>query len=235
MCDGCGCAGTTELAAGAASLLVDLERHVLSDHNARADSLRSRLRELGAHAVNIVGSPGSGKTELCVALIRRLGESRRCLVVEGDLATDNDARRIAEAGAPVFQVQTGTACHLTTEDLERALDGLPLGEESLVLVENVGNLVCPSMFDLGESMRIVCLSVTEGTDKPQKYPVSFREADLAVITKVDLLEHVDFDLPACREMIDQIKPGLRCIPTSARSGEGVDELAAAVSALYQPR
>lgn len=235
MCDACGCDGTPELAASAVPSLVDLEQHVLSGHNARAQSLRSRLQGMGAHGVNIIGSPGSGKTELCVALIERLGESRSCLVIEGDLATDNDARRIAATGAPVFQVQTGTACHLTTEDVERALDDLPLAEASLVLVENVGNLVCPSMFDLGESIRIVCLSVTEGTDKPQKYPVSFREADLAVITKADLLQHVDFDLPACREMIDQIKPGLRCISTSARSGQGMDELAAALSALYQTR
>ena len=226
MCDHCGCETTEhDHRHEGTGLSIKLEQDVLQHHRAHAERLRQRLRQLNARMVNIIGSPGCGKTALLVALIEHLRGKRRCVVVEGDLATDNDARRIGATGAPVHQVQTGTACHLSAHDVDHALDQLSLEPGTLVLVENVGNLVCPSMFDLGESARIVCLSVTEGTDKPQKYPVAFREASLAVLTKLDLLPHVDFDVDASVAMMRDIKPDLPCLQTSARDGRGIERLA----------
>ena len=205
---------------------------VLAHDRAHAESLRVRLRELDARMVNVIGSPGAGKTELLAALLGRWKGRGPCVVVEGDLATDNDARRIRAAGAPVHQIQTGTVCHLTAHDVEHALEHLPLDRHSLLLVENVGNLVCPSLFDIGESLRLVCLSVTEGTDKPLKYPVAFRGAGLVVLTKSDLLPYVDFDVPACRRMIQEMRPGTRALLTSAKAGEGLGELSDAIAALW---
>lgn len=224
MCDHCGC-GEAEAEAGAKGRTISVEQDVLAHDRAHAERVRSRLEELDGCLVNIIGSPGCGKTELLAQLIPLLRERRPCMVIEGDLATDNDARRIQAVGAPVYQIETGTACHLSAHQVEHALGHLPLEPRALVLVENVGNLVCPSMFPLGESLRILCLSVTEGTDKPQKYPVSFREADLALFTKSDLLPHVDFDVEAARQMLEEIKPGLPCLLTSARTGEGLETLA----------
>jgi len=234
MCDHCGCdqPGHRHDGAGASARTVELQQDVLAHEKAHAERLRKRLEALDARLVNVIGGPGCGKTELLVALIGRLAGRCHCVVIEGDLATDNDAQRIRRSGAPAHQVQTGTACHLTAQDVEHALDHLPIEERTLVIVENVGNLVCPSMFDLGESLRIVCLSVTEGTDKPQKYPVAFKEAGLAVITKSDLLPHVDFDLGSCLAMIDDIRPGAPCVVTSAREGQGLDDLADRVTALW---
>ena len=153
----------------------------------------------------------------------------------GSLLTraDNDAKRIAKAGAPVYQVTTGTACHLTAHDVEHAISHLNVPKGALVIVENVGNLVCPSMFDIGESLRIVCLSVTEGTDKPQKYPVSFREANIAVLTKYDLLPYVDFHVEESTKMMHQIKPKLDIVLTSAKSELGLEELAEHIAQLYR--
>jgi len=231
MCEYCGC-GQPGTHGHADSRIVEVQQSVLAHDRAHAESLRRRLSDLDARLVNVIGSPGCGKTELLAALLGRMAGERPCAVIEGDLATDNDARRIEAAGAPVRQIQTGTACHLTAHDVEHAVDHLPIERGSLVIVENVGNLVCPSMFDLGESLRVVCLSVTEGTDKPQKYPVSFREAGLVAITKRDLEPHVDFDLEACRRMIADIHPGLRCVVTSAKTGEGLDSLAGEILGLW---
>jgi hydrogenase nickel incorporation protein HypB len=201
---------------------------------AHAESLRERLRAQDARMVNIIGSPGCGKTELLSKLIApwKAKASGSCVVVEGDLATDNDAKRISAAGAPVHQIQTGTVCHLTAHDVEHAVLHLPVGPKTLVLVENVGNLVCPSLFDLGEALRIVCLSVTEGADKPLKYPVAFRNAGLVVLTKKDLLPHVDFDVEDCLRMIREIRPGTPVLTTSARTGEGIEELVATLGRLW---
>lgn len=235
MCDHCGCdqPASHQHDVPKNSRSIELAEDVLAHDRAHAESLRHKLAAHGSRLVNIIGSPGCGKTELLTALIPKLDSSLRCVVVEGDLATDNDAARIRTTGAPVHQIQTGTACHLTAHDVEHALMHLPtLQDKTLVLVENVGNLVCPSMFDLGESLRLVCLSVTEGADKPQKYPVSFREAGLVVITKCDLLEHVDFDLEACLSMINDIKPGARTLVTSARSQTNIAQLAEQLLALW---
>lgn len=234
MCDHCGCdqPGHSHDGDGASARTIDIQQDVLAHDKAHAEQLRARLKELDARLINVIGSPGCGKTELLVALIRRLAERVRCVVVEGDLATTNDAERIGKTGAPVHQIQTGTACHLTAHDVEHALEHLPLEPKTLVIVENVGNLVCPSMFDIGENLRMVCLSVTEGEDKPQKYPVSFREAGLSLITKSDLLPYVDFDVDACLGMIRDIRPGATCLVTSARDGLGMDELADSIAALW---
>lgn len=233
MCDQCGCGQPgAPPHGGAGTRVLPVDRDVLAHERAHAESLRRRLVDLDVRMVNLIGGPGCGKTELLAALIRALGGARPCAVVEGDLATDNDARRIAETGAPVRQVTTGTVCHLTAHDVEHALEHLPLERGGLLLVENVGNLVCPSVFDLGESLRLVCLSVTEGADKPAKYPVAFREAGLVLITKADLRPHVDFDLDAARRLVEDLKPGTPVLVTSARDGTGIGELADAVLGLW---
>jgi hydrogenase nickel incorporation protein HypB len=234
MCDHCGCGQPGRPPEqGAGSIVVPVGEDVLAHERAHAERLRQRIGELDARLVNVIGGPGCGKTELLTALIRRLDGARPCAVVEGDLATDNDARRIAETGAPVHQITTGTVCHLTAHDVEHALDHLSPEPGALLLVENVGNLVCPAVFDLGESLRVVCLAVTDGTDKPLKYPVAFREAGLVVITKADLLPHVDFDVDSARRAIDAIRPGTQVVVTSARDGSGIDELARRVRELWQ--
>jgi hydrogenase nickel incorporation protein HypB len=212
--------------------VVPVGEDVLVHERAHAERLRQRLAEQDARLVNFIGGPGCGKTALLAALIPRLGSGRSCAVVEGDLATDNDARRIAETGAPVHQITTGTVCHLTAHDVDHALDRLSLERGGLVLVENVGNLVCPAVFDLGEALRVVCLSVTEGADKPQKYPVAFREAGLVVITKGDLLPHVDFDVDVVRRAVEDLRPGTTVLLTSARDGGGIDELVGRVLDLW---
>jgi hydrogenase nickel incorporation protein HypB len=212
--------------------VVPVGEDVLAHERAHAESLRQRIAARDARLVNVIGGPGCGKTALLVALIERLAGRRPCLVIEGDLATDNDARRIARTGVPVHQVTTGTVCHLTAHDVEHGLEHLTLEPGGLVLVENVGNLVCPSVFDLGESLRAVCLSVTDGTDKPLKYPVAFREAGLVLITKSDLLPHVDFDVDAALRSVEDLRPGTPALVTSARDGTGLDELADRVLDLW---
>ncbi len=214
--------------------VIQIQQDVLSHEKAHASSLRDRLKKLDARLVNVIGSPGCGKTELLSVLIPKLvAKGIKCSVTEGDLATDNDAKRIKATGAPAYQVMTGTACHLTAHDIEHGIEHLGIESGSLIIVENVGNLVCPSMFDLGESLRVVCLSVTEGTDKPQKYPVSFREAGLAAITKSDLLPHVDFDTETAIGMIHDINPNSSCIVTSAKSGDGLNDLAQRIVDLWK--
>jgi hydrogenase nickel incorporation protein HypB len=236
MCDQCGCGQPEEHThrdgdghdhgEGHTHKTIDVGQAVLAHNKAHAQSLRERLIKQDSRLVNIIGSPGCGKTGLIAALLGVLADRLHCVVVEGDLATDNDAARIRVTGTPVYQIETGTACHLSAHDVEHAIDHLPTDQpRSLIIVENVGNLVCPSMFDLGESLRVVCLSVPEGTDKPEKYPVAFREADLVLITKHDLLEYVDFDLDSCLKMIEEIKPGLPCLVTSARQVETLEPLA----------
>jgi hydrogenase nickel incorporation protein HypB len=232
MCRQCGCNEHSDH--NSQVELIDIQRDVLANDNACADQVREHLEKSDVHMVNIIGSPGSGKTELICALISRIqAKGLSCVVIEGDLATDNDADRIKQSGAPAYQIKTGTACHLSAHDIQHALEHLPLIKRSLVLVENVGNLVCPSMFYLGESLRVVCLSVTEGTDKPQKYPSTFQSADLVAITKHDLLPYVDFDMQRSVEMIDHIKPKTPCLITSARSGHGLEEMVVHLESLWK--
>jgi hydrogenase nickel incorporation protein HypB len=207
------------------SRIVELHTAVLAKNDGLAAALRADLLAAGTVAVNLLSSPGAGKTELLEVLLtrcRRRGVEVAALT--GDLATENDARRLARSGAPVRQVVTDGLCHLEADLVRDHLAGwLPAGTR-LLLVENVGNLVCPASYDLGESLRIVLASVTEGEDKPVKYPTAYRWADIVVLTKTDLVQAVDFDEVAFRRSVEDVNPAVPIVRTSARSGEGVDEL-----------
>ncbi|GGO87948.1 hydrogenase nickel incorporation protein HypB [Wenjunlia tyrosinilytica] len=205
--------------------VVDLRQAVLAKNDERAVGLRGRLAEHGTVALNLMSSPGSGKTALLEVLLERaLERGVTAAAVTADLATENDARRLAASGAPVKQVLTDGLCHLEAGMLSRHLDGwLPEGTR-LLFVENVGNLVCPASYDLGETSRIVLGSVTEGEDKPLKYPSAFGLANLVVITKTDIAEAVEFDGPAFHRHVQQVNPGVPVLETSARTGAGMDGL-----------
>lgn len=198
-----------------------LERAVLAKNDALAGANRRWFEARGIVALNLVSSPGSGKTSLLERTIRDLHADVPMLVIEGDQATENDAARIRAAGARALQVNTGTGCHLEAEIVRRALDVLEPAGGSVVMIENVGNLVCPALFDLGEWAKVALLSVTEGDDKPAKYPYLFAAADLLIITKPDLLPYVDFDIAACIAHARAVRPGLEVIALSARTGENV--------------
>lgn len=202
---------------------ITLEKKVLS----RNDLLAAELRELFARenvaVMNIVSSPGSGKTSLLEKTLGSLSESLSIGVIEGDIQTDNDAARIARTGVPVHQIQTGGACHLEAEMVRKALSHFRLEEIDLLIIENVGNLVCPSAFDLGEGMRVSLISVTEGDDKPLKYPAIFHSADVMVVNKMDLLPHTDFDVEKAIHHARSLNPEVKILKTSCRTGDGLDE------------
>ncbi|MEY8041460.1 hydrogenase nickel incorporation protein HypB [Saccharopolyspora cebuensis] len=206
-----------------ASRKVSIEQDVLAKNDALAAANRRDLAERGVVAVNLMSSPGAGKTTLLERTIRELGGTAPIAVVEGDQETQVDAERIRAAGCPVVQVNTGSGCHLDAEMLARAVVALDPGPGSLLFVENVGNLVCPALFDLGETRRVVVMSVPEGADKPIKYPHMFREADLVLINKADLLPHVDFDPVRCAEQVRRLNPGAEVLLVSATTGEGLPE------------
>jgi hydrogenase nickel incorporation protein HypB len=238
MCEHCGCGHQDDTEAHEHTHehgveTIHLEQDVLAHNRAQAEAFRRQLAETGVKLVNVIGGPGCGKTELLSGLIPLLTERHPCAVIEGDLATENDAERIRKTGVPVYQIQTGTACHLSTRSVEHAAHHLPLETDGLLFVENVGNLVCPSLFDIGESLRIVCLSVTEGADKPEKYPVAFLEADCTAITKLDLLPHVDFDRVFAKGLIGHIHSEMPIFETSAKTREGLDALAAHIGGLWK--
>jgi hydrogenase nickel incorporation protein HypB len=192
----------------------------LNDRLAAAN--RRRFRDLGLTVINVVSSPGSGKTALLERTISALAPHLRVAAIVGDLATENDAARLRSAGAPAHQITTGSACHLDAHMIHHALDALPLNDLDLLLIENVGNLVCPAAFDLGEDLFVVLLSTTEGEDKPLKYPVIFLKADAVVLNKTDLTDAVGFDAPTARANIDAAAPKARLFETSARTGHGLD-------------
>jgi len=202
--------------------VVALEQAVLAKNDALAARNRAWFAERGVLALNLVSSPGSGKTTLLERTIRDLGATVPMVVIEGDQATENDSRRIRAAGARALQVNTGTGCHLEAEIVGRALDVLAPADGSVVMIENVGNLVCPALFDLGEEAKVAILSVTEGDDKPAKYPHMFAAADLFIINKVDLLPYVDFDVERCIAHARSVRPGIETIVLSARSGENLE-------------
>jgi hydrogenase nickel incorporation protein HypB len=202
--------------------MVRVERDILAKNDAYAAANRRRLADLGVFALNLVSSPGSGKTSLLVRTIEALKGRVPIAVVEGDQQTSADADRIRATGVPAVQINTGKGCHLDAHMVGHALERLPLAEGSLLLIENVGNLVCPAPFDLGEAHKAVILSVTEGDDKPLKYPDMFYAAGVMVLNKMDLLPHVDFDTDLCIEYAHRVNPSLRVIRVSARSGEGMD-------------
>jgi hydrogenase nickel incorporation protein HypB len=203
--------------------LVEVRRNVMKKNDVLARALRERYRQAGSFVVSLVSSPGSGKTTLLEKTLSELGRTHRVAALVGDLATDNDAARLARSGAPVKQITTGTVCHLDAEMVNDALDGWPPSIPDFLFIENVGNLVCPSSYDLGENLRVVALSVTEGEDKPLKYPTIFNSADIAVITKSDLADAAEFDWEAARRNIESVRPGMTLISLSAKKGEGMEQ------------
>ena len=206
-----------------ASRIVKLEQDLLAKNNGYAETNRRYLSVSGIFALNLVSSPGSGKTTLLVKTIAALNGTLPLAVIEGDQQTENDAARIRAAGAPAIQINTGKGCHLDAQMVGQAMQQLGLQDDGLLLIENVGNLVCPASFDLGEAHKVVILSVTEGEDKPLKYPDMFRAADLMLLNKCDLLPHLDFDADLAVEYARHINPKLQVIRISAASGEGMPE------------
>jgi hydrogenase nickel incorporation protein HypB len=204
--------------------LVEVRQNVLKKNDLLARDLRRRFNEAGLFVVSLVSSPGAGKTAFLEAMLSLMRQQYRVAALVGDLATENDAARLARTGASVKQITTGTICHLDAEMIAKALNGWNLDELDLLTIENVGNLVCPSSYDLGEDMRLVLLSVTEGEDKPLKYPTIFNTADLAVITKMDLAQAVDFNLSAANKNIRAVRPGMQVFTVSSKSGEGMQEI-----------
>jgi hydrogenase nickel incorporation protein HypB len=200
---------------------VAVEADILSRNNRLAAGNRDLFRQKGILVLNLVSSPGSGKTTLLERTLREISSDCACAVIEGDQQTDNDARRIAATGVPVYQVNTGAGCHLDAHMVCHALEHFDLDKLRLLFIENVGNLVCPAAFDLGEAHKVAVLSVTEGEDKPLKYPHMFRAADLMLINKTDLLPHLEFDLEACKRSARSINPSITILELSARTGEGM--------------
>jgi hydrogenase nickel incorporation protein HypB len=204
------------------SRIVSIERQLLAKNAQLAADNRRRLDASGIAVFNLIGAPGAGKTALLEATIRGLGRDVALSVLEGDQATDRDARRIESAGCRVIQINTGAGCHLDASMVADGLTAIAPPPKSVVFVENVGNLVCPALFDLGERLKVVVMSVAEGDDKPLKYPHVFGAADMFVLTKTDLLPHVVFDEARCMEYARSVNPTLRCIRVSAKTAEGID-------------
>jgi len=204
------------------SRLVQIEQDILGKNNAFAAANRARFNAAGILALNLVSSPGSGKTTLLVKTIEHLKGELPVAVVEGDQQTSNDADRIRATGAPAIQINTGKGCHLDAHMVGHAADHLQPAPGSVVFIENVGNLVCPALFDLGEAHRVVVLSVTEGEDKPLKYPDMIASSQLMLISKIDLLPHIDFDVAALAANARKINPGIKVLKVSARTGEGME-------------
>src|SRR6476620_2885916 len=202
--------------------IVEVRQNVLKQNDLLARELRQRFDDAGVAVISMVSTPGAGKTALLEHTLTRMrNEGLKVAALVGDLATENDARRLARSNAPVKQIVTGTVCHLDAEMVQRALDGWTLADLDVLFIENVGNLVCPSSYDLGEQLRLVLMSVTEGEDKPLKYPTIFNSADVAVVTKTDLAVAVEFDWEAAQRNIHRVRPEMRIIRVSAKSGEGM--------------
>jgi len=201
---------------------VAVHESLFAANDRRAERNRGHFEALGLLVLNVVSSPGSGKTTLLARTIERLAGKAKVGVIVGDLETDNDAKRLRVTGAPVVQVSTGTLCHLDAEMVGEALKNLDARALDVLIIENVGNLVCPAQFDLGEALRVTMLAVTEGEDKPLKYPPIFRSADVVVVTKTDLVPHLDYDREAALANIRRVNPKARIFETSARSGAGLD-------------
>jgi len=217
-------------AAGRARSIVAVEQDILAKNDRLAAGNRRRLLERQVFAVNFVSSPGAGKTTLLERTIRDLGGRLAIAVIEGDQATDRDARRIRAAGARAVQINTGAGCHLDAAMVARAIGDIDPARGSLLAIENVGNLVCPALFDLGERLKVVVASVTEGDDKPIKYPAMFRASDVAVLNKVDLLPHVDFDVAAFIDRVREVNDGARVFVLSATRGDGLGDFYSWLSA-----
>jgi len=200
---------------------ITIEEDILSKNNRLAGFNRALFKEKGIFVLNLVSSPGSGKTTLLERTLRDLSHQLRFAVIEGDQQTDNDARRIAATGVPVRQINTGAGCHLDAHMIMHGTDNFDLDNLDILLIENVGNLVCPAAFDLGERHKVVVLSVTEGEDKPLKYPQMFHNSTVMLLNKTDLLPHTDFDVEKCKEYARRVNPGIIIFEVSARDGEGM--------------
>jgi hydrogenase nickel incorporation protein HypB len=204
--------------------MVQIRREILRTNDLLARRLRERFQKAGVYVISLVSAPGSGKTTLLAHLLANLSGQHRVGALVGDLATENDASRLARSGAPVKQITTGTICHLDAGMVERAVADWNLESFDFLFIENVGNLVCPSSFDLGENLRLVLVSTTEGEDKPLKYPTIFNTADVAVITKLDLAHATGFEQTILIDNIHSVRPGMPILKVSARTGEGVAEM-----------
>ena len=216
MCTTCGCGDT-------ALVPVELHEKILAGNDRAARHNREHFLEAGVLALNLMGSPGAGKTAVLEATARAAaGRGWRLGAVSADLATDNDAVRLSRAGIPSRAITTGQACHLDAELVHRALHDVPWQQTDVFFIENVGNLVCPAIYDLGQAANVVVLSVTEGEDKPLKYPTMFLAADLVVISKCDLIPHLDFDLAKLEDALSRVMPSPQVLKVSARSGDGID-------------
>lgn len=203
--------------------LVEVRKNVLKQNDVIARALRDRFREDGVFVASLVSSPGSGKTAFLEKTLTVLQPRYHVAALVGDLATENDAVRLARSQAPAKQIVTGTICHLEAAMVERALEGWQPKPLDILFIENVGNLVCPSSYDLGESLRFVLMSVTEGEDKPLKYPTIFNSADVAIITKMDLAGAVEFDSKTAHANIQAVRPGMKIFEVSSKTGEGMNE------------
>src|SRR5271157_5743827 len=203
--------------------LVQVRQHILKHNDSAARALRERFHGAGTYVVSLVSSPGAGKTAFLEKMLGSLGGRYRVAALVGDLATDNDARKLARSGAVVKQIITGTVCHLEADMVATALLGWRWEGLDFLFIENVGNLVCPATFDLGEELRLVLFSVTEGEDKPLKYPTIFNTADITIITKIDLADAVEFNRTAACENIQSVRPGMQIMEVSAKTGQGMDQ------------
>ena len=204
--------------------IVEVRAKVLKQNDLLARALRERFQRSGTCVVGLVSSPGSGKTAFLEKLLGRLARDYRVAALVGDLATENDAARLQRATPNVRQITTGTICHLDAQMVETALESWRLEAIDFLFIENVGNLVCPSSYDLGEELRFVLLSATEGEDKPLKYPTIFNSSDVAIITKMDLADAADFDLVAARRNIESVRPGMKVFEVSSKTGLGMEEV-----------
>lgn len=205
------------------SRTIIVETDILAKNNLIAERNRGYFEAKNIFTLNLVSSPGSGKTTILEKTISTLKKQITCAVIEGDQQTMNDAERIAATGAAVVQVNTGTGCHLDSEMINDGSKKLNLENDSILFIENVGNLVCPALFDLGEAHKVVIISVTEGDDKPHKYPTMFSVSDLCIINKTDLLPYVDFDVEKCKEYARQVNPNIEFIEMSATKGDGMEK------------
>ena len=217
MCDECGCNNANT------KREIKIEENVLAKNDSIATEIRGELAERKSLMINMLSSPGSGKTTLLEKSLPKIMNDYSLGVIEGDVQTRYDAERLRRLNIPASQLNTGGACHLDAQSVKTMLSKKPFDRSDIIIIENVGNLVCPSAFDLGEDAKIVSISVTEGDDKPEKYPAAFASASLMLITKIDLLPYVQFDVDRCKEGAWQIHPGLPIIALSSTTGEGVDE------------
>lgn len=205
--------------------VLEIKESVFEDNNKRAEIVRQELKENGTFLLNLMSSPGSGKTSTVIKIIEALKDEMNIGIMEADIDSDVDARTVAETGTKVIQLHTGGMCHLDADMTKQGLDGLETEEIDFVILENVGNLVCPAEFDTGASKNAMILSIPEGDDKPLKYPLMFSTVDVLIINKIDTIEYFDFNLEAVKERMAKLNPGIEIIPISAKTGEGVEKLA----------